>query len=93
MSRYTASELYDSSQGLESLSNLLTSKDIPKAALVECIARQPEIQFPRKISCRPLEEIPRKHLIRALTGNFGYIKPVVSCFQDTQFADFIPLSG
>jgi len=69
------------------LSNLLTSKSFSKAALVECITRQPEIEFPRKISSQPLEGIQRKHLIRALTGNFGYIKAVVDSLSDAEPRD------
>jgi hypothetical protein len=94
MSKYTAGELsgplpFHSS----SLSDLLTSKRFPKAALVECIARQPEIQFPKKISSRPLKEIQRKQLIRALTGNFGYLKPVVESLSRAETRDFSQYVG
>ena len=88
MSRYTASELSGPFHSSSSLSNVLTSKNYPKAALVECIARQPEIQFPKKVSSRPLQEINRKHLLRALTGNFGYIKPVAASLNGAEMRGF-----
>ena len=47
--------------------------------LIEYIKRQPEISFPTKICSRSVEDMNKKHLIRALAGNYGYIRgPVVS---------------
>ena len=39
---------------------------------MEYIKRQPEVKFPSKVCSRPVEQMDKKHLLRALTGNYGY---------------------
>jgi hypothetical protein len=72
------------------------SKNFPRGTLIECVKRQPDILFPAKISSRPVDHLEKKHLIRALTGNYGYVKAPVGqslSIEEASVADSIGMDS
>jgi len=63
------------------------SNYLPRATLIEYLHRQPDVLFPAKISSKPVEQLNRKHIIRALTGNYGYLKAPISSIEEVSAAD------
>jgi len=72
----------------------ISSKNLPKSVLLEYIKRQPEIPFPTKICARPVDKMDKKHLIRALMGNYGYMRaPVTPSSALAEALPFLPYSA